>query len=150
MKKKETYKILISLDYSPTAQKVAEAGYALAISMGAEVILLHVVLELANYSYTYLNMGPLQLDSAVELKDASIQFLDKTKRHLNDINIKTIVVEGAFAESILSAARQLHANIIVMGSHSHSWLENIVVGSVTEKVLNKTTIPLFIVPTKKY
>jgi nucleotide-binding universal stress UspA family protein len=36
-----------------------------------------------------------------------------------------------------------------MGSHSRKWLEKIVMGSVTEKVLNQTSIPLFIVPTKK-
>ena len=36
-----------------------------------------------------------------------------------------------------------------MGSHSRKWLENIVMGSVTEEVLRKTTVPMFIVPTKK-
>jgi len=37
---------------------------------------------------------------------------------------------------------------IVMGSHSQKWLENIIIGSVTQEVLRKTTIPLFIIPTK--
>jgi nucleotide-binding universal stress UspA family protein len=37
----------------------------------------------------------------------------------------------------------------VMGSHSQKWLESILLGSVTEEVLRKTNIPLFIVPTKK-
>jgi len=36
-----------------------------------------------------------------------------------------------------------------MGSHSQKWLENIIMGSVTKEVLRKTTIPLFIIPTKK-
>jgi nucleotide-binding universal stress UspA family protein len=40
-------------------------------------------------------------------------------------------------------------DFIVMGSHSLKWLENLVIGSVTEKVLHYTTIPVFIVPTKK-
>jgi len=44
----------------------------------------------------------------------------------------------------------LHADIIVMGSHSRRWLENIVMGSVTEEVLHHTSIPLFIIPTKKH
>lgn len=142
-------KILIALDYDPTALKVAETGFVLAKAMDAEVILLHVILELANYSYTYLNMGPLQLDSAVALKDASQHFLDKTKQHLGDETIQTMVREGDFAGCILDTAKELHVNIIVMGSHSTKWLENILMGSVTEKVLNHTSIPLFIVPTKK-
>ena len=63
--------------------------------------------------------------------------------------IQTFVKEGDLAESILKTAKEVHANIIVMGSHSRKWLENIVMGSVTEKVLNNTSIPLFIIPTKK-
>jgi nucleotide-binding universal stress UspA family protein len=37
-----------------------------------------------------------------------------------------------------------------MGSHSQKWLENIIMGSVTQEVLRKTNIPLFIIPTKKH
>ena len=36
-----------------------------------------------------------------------------------------------------------------MGSHSRRWLENILMGSVAEKVLHHSTIPIFIIPTKK-
>jgi nucleotide-binding universal stress UspA family protein len=49
---------------------------------------------------------------------------------------------------ILEAAKELQADIIVMGSHSRKWLETIVMGSETEKVLHHTTTPLFIIPTK--
>jgi nucleotide-binding universal stress UspA family protein len=38
---------------------------------------------------------------------------------------------------------------IVMGSHSRKWLEEIVLGSVTEKVLHHTSIPMFIIPTSQ-
>ncbi len=149
MKPKNIKKILIALDYDPTAKKIAEMGFALAKSMGAEVILLHVVVDLVHYSLSYMNMGPLVLDSVVDLKDASLQFLEKTKKHLGDENIQTVVKEGDFADSILETSKSLHADLIVMGSHSQKWLENILMGSVTEKVLHHTTIPLFIIPTKK-
>ncbi len=65
------------------------------------------------------------------------------------IPFEPLVKEGDFAESILNAAKEVNADIIVVGSHSRKWMENIVMGSVTEKVLHHTTIPLFIVPTKK-
>ena len=53
MKTNKIKKVLIALDYDPTAQKVAESGYAMAIAMGAEVTLLHVVIDLAMYSTIY-------------------------------------------------------------------------------------------------
>jgi len=159
MKTNKLKKVLIALDYDPTAQKVAETGYSLAKTMGAEVTLLHVISDPVYYSspgYSpimgfegYMNTEQFQLDSVDGLKKASMYFLDKSRQHLGDNTIQTMVEEGDYAESILKAAQNLHAELIVMGSHSRKWLENIVMGSVTEKVLHHTTIPLFIIPTKK-
>jgi len=97
----------------------------------------------------YIDVSPLQLESVEGLREASLQYLDKTKMHLGDGNIKTLVKEGDYADSILLAAKESDADIIVLGSHSRKWLENVLIGSVTEKVLHNTTLPLFIVPTKK-
>jgi nucleotide-binding universal stress UspA family protein len=142
-------KVLIALDYDPTARKVAEVGFTFANAMNAEVILIHVVVDLVAYSLTYLNLGPMQLDTVTELKDASEQFLQKTKLHLMDKNIQTVVREGDFATCILDTIKEMNIDVIVMGSHSRKWLEHILLGSVTADVLEHTTIPLFIVPTKK-
>jgi nucleotide-binding universal stress UspA family protein len=43
-------KILIAIDYNPTAQNIAQTGYSLAKSMNAEVTLLHVVADYTYYS----------------------------------------------------------------------------------------------------
>jgi nucleotide-binding universal stress UspA family protein len=151
-------KVLIALDYDPTAQKVAEQGFLLAKTMGAEVILLHVISDPEHYAsakhITIMGFAgcsepvPLKSDSADERKIFAQKFLDKSKEHLGDKIIQTLVAEGDFAESILKAANDLHADIIVMGSHSRKWLQNIVIGSVSEKVLHHTSIPVFIIPTK--
>jgi nucleotide-binding universal stress UspA family protein len=98
----------------------------------------------------FMEMGPLNLVNADMLKNASLLYLDQFKQHLGDSTIHTMVREGDFADNILEAAKMVHADIIVLGSHSRKWLENIVMGSVTEKVLHKTSIPLFIIPTKKH
>jgi nucleotide-binding universal stress UspA family protein len=159
MKTYKVKKVLIALDYNPTAQKVAEEGFSIAKAMNAEIILLHVISDLVYYSSTeyspimgftgFMDTGPVQLDSLNSLKEAALHFLDKSRLHLGDKSIQTIVKEGDFAESILDAAKEVHADIIILGSHSRKWLENVVMGSVTEKVLRHTPIPLFIIPTKK-
>lgn len=161
MKKNKTKKILIALDYDPTAQKVAEEGFSIATAMGAEVILLHVISDPVIYSslghitvmgfagYSDIDTIALPIESIAALKKESLHFLDKSSHHLGDKTIQKTVVEGDCAESILKTAKSMKADIIVMGSHSKKWLENIIMGSVTEKVLRHTPIPLFIVPTKK-
>jgi nucleotide-binding universal stress UspA family protein len=152
-------KVVIALDYDPTAQKVAEIGYAMAKSMNAEVILLHVVSDLVYYSSEEYSpiMGfnglqglvPLIENNGEALKKATLQFLEKSRLHLGDDTIKTMVEEGEVAETILKVTKTLHADCIVMGSHGRKWLKNILMGSVTEEVLLHTTIPLFVIPTKK-
>jgi len=159
MKTNKVSKVLIALDYNPTAQKVAEVGFSMAKSMNAEVVLLHVITDPVFYSteeyspimgftgYTYTD--EVQPDSVDGLKTATLEYLNKSKQHLGDNTIKTMVKEGDFADTILETAKEVNADIIVIGSHSRKWLENIVMGSVTEKVLHHTSLPLFIIPTKK-
>ena len=152
-------KLLIALDYDPTAQKVAEEGFSLAKTLNAEVILLHIIKDPVFYTpriYSpimgyngYVDVSPTVLNSAEGLKNASLDYLDKTREHLGDKSIQTLVKEGDIAETILETAVELHSNIIVIGSHSQKWLENILMGSVTESVMNHSSIPLFIIPTRK-
>jgi nucleotide-binding universal stress UspA family protein len=152
-------KVLIAIDYNPTAQKVAEVGYKMARSMNAEITLLHVISDPVYYSSTeyspimgfngFIDLSQMQPDSIDGLKKAAMHFLDKTRQHLSDKSIQTLIEEGDFADSILKTAKKLHSDIIILGSHSRKWLENMVMGSVTEKVLRHSLIPLFIIPTKK-
>jgi nucleotide-binding universal stress UspA family protein len=152
-------KVLIAMDYNPTAQKVAEVGYSIAKSMDAKITLLHVVSDPVYYSsleYSpimgfngFIEPGLVQLKTDQDLKKAGIQFLDKTRKHLGDKTIETMVDEGDFAESVLKTAKSIHADVIVLGSHSRKWLENILTGSVTEYLLRHSPIPLLIIPTRK-
>jgi nucleotide-binding universal stress UspA family protein len=161
MKTKTVSKVLIALDFNPTAQKVAEQGYALAKAIGAKVILLHVVPNPMNFDstghvmvmgfggYPQTELGNLKVDSEFALKKVALEYLEKSKIHLKDKNIEAEVKEGEIAESIMEVAKDMHVDLIVLGSHSQKWLENIVMGSVAEKVLRLTAIPLYIIPTKK-
>lgn len=152
-------KILIALDYDPTALNVAEQGHLLARTTRAEVNLLHVVSDPVYYSSVeyspimgfndYVGIDAFQLDNIHGLKQAAQHFLEKTKRHLNDETIRVIIGDGDIAESILKTAKNIEADVIVVGTHSRKWLENIIIGSVAEELLRQSQIPLFIIPTKK-
>lgn len=141
--------VLIALDFHPSATKVIEAGFELAKTMNAKVILLHTKIQLVNYSLIYKKIGSMKLDSLEDLELAAHNFLEKAKHHVGADMIQTIVKQGDFAESILKTAEELDVDMIVMGSHSTKWLEEIVLGRITNEFLQHTSIPLLIIPTGK-
>ena len=150
-------KILIALDYDPSAQKVAETGYEMAKAMNASVTLVHVIAEPSYYSsmdyspimgFTgFLESDPNIPELNEELKKESQRFLDESREHLGDQNIKTVVAEGIFSEAILATAASESSDIIVLGTHSRRGLDKLFMGSVAEKVFHNSKIPLFIIPT---
>ena len=141
-------KVLIAIDYDETAQKVAEAGYALAKAMNAETTLLHVIYEHLTYYVEYYSAYEIQLDHIKDLRMSMHYFLDEIKKHLGDDWIHTMIKEGAIAQSILDASEEINADVIVLGAHSRNWFENIIMGDDAKAVLKKTKVPLFIVPIK--
>lgn len=159
MKTKQITKILIAVDYDPSAEKVAESGYSLAKSINAEVVMLFVISDQAFYSTAeaipmagvgaYLGTIPMQFENIESLRTGAKELLGKIKNALGDESISTIIEEGDTATAILDAAKATNADLIVMGSHSRKWLENIVMGSVTQEVLRKTTLPVYIIPVRK-
>ena len=151
-------KVLIALDYDPSAEKIAETGYQIASALNAEVILLHVIAEPAYYSS--MEYSPIMgfsgfldtYDSGLsdvmknDLRSQSQEFLNKSKSHLENDSIKTIILEGDFAESIVECCINEQAEIIVMGSHSRRGLDKLLMENVAEKVLQLSKIPVLVIP----
>lgn len=158
MKTIKLNKVLIALDYNPTAQKVAEVGYSIAKAMGAECMLIHIlstpiIYTSADYDSIMGFSGfeileNYQLNSELLLKSAQ-NYLNQVKIHLGNSNIETIVKEGEFEQQIIETSKIYKADLIVMGTHSQKWLEKILVGSSTESIIQLSKIPIVIVPTKK-
>jgi nucleotide-binding universal stress UspA family protein len=152
-------KVLIAVDYDTSAQQIAETGYALAKSMNAQVVLLHVTSDYVYYSSldyspilgydSFSNLGALQTNAVEELAKAAENYLQATKQHLGDDSIRTVVKDGDFGEVILEVAEEMNIDIIVLGTHGRRGLDKILMGSVAEKVLRNSQIPMFIIPTKK-
>ena len=149
-------KILICIDYNPTSELVADAGYELATNLNAEVCLLHVIADVQYYGVQYPTfMGYEGFDTEVDLNigremlRVANNFLEIVRTHLDDPKIETKVLEGSTADVIIEYGSQFNADIIVLGTHSHNILEKIFIGDVASKVLKNTKVPVYMVPTKK-
>src|SRR5207245_3097999 len=95
--------------------------------------------------------GPMTVRTAVahDFREEH-QRLDELKKTLPPgIDATALHIQGATAEKILHEAAQQKADLIVMGSHGHGAIYNLLVGSVTEGVLKSAPCPVVVVPSAK-
>lgn len=149
-------KVLISVDYNPTSETVIKEGYQLAKTLGATVCMLHVVADVSYYGMQYPSfMGfdsytmPMNPDLAENRMKVSENFLKAAAEHLNDPTVEIQLETGDTADTILMYAKIWQADMIVLGTHSHSTLEKLFMGTVASSVIEKTEIPVYLVPIKK-
>lgn len=147
-------KVLITLDYNPASEGVMKKGYELAQLMGAEVCLLHILSDLQFYGIQYepfmgYEGATYPIDPTIQdgVINVAKEYLQKAVEHLKDPNVKTHLAEGDTAKTILEYAEEWKADVIVMGTHSHSTLEKLFMGSVASSVIEHTKIPVYLVPT---
>lgn len=152
--------VLIALDYNPSARLIAETGYQMARQIGAQVTLVHVVSDATYYSSlnyspimgfdSFSNMDVVQNAAVEDLKGAANEYLLRSREHLGDPNIITVVREGDFARNIIDLATEINADLIVMGTHSRRGLDKIFMGSVAQSVIGKSAVPVLVIPTGEF
>ena len=146
-------RILIAIDFNPSAEIVATIGRDLAKALKAKVKLVHVISDAAYYAIDYSPIMGYQgaytkgTASVVrEIKKEAQDFLKAAIEHLGDNKIESAVLEGETADAIIEHAVKWEADLIVMGSHTHKGLERLFVADVAAHVLKHSKIPLLTVP----
>lgn len=153
-------KILYSTDLSKSSAVGFEKAVYLAKETGAEIHILHVVEKLSNDEKIIFQSYVMDATSRDELLDKRVRFaeqklidkqnafwqsLSKEDRKVRDLIASVRVVESYPAETILRVSQELDVDLIVMGSHEKG-IVNTFLGSVAKKVLNRSRIPMLVVP----
>jgi nucleotide-binding universal stress UspA family protein len=142
--------ILVPVDFSPVTDAVVTTATELARELSGRVVLLNVIqppVILAEYAP--LMEGIAEITAAGE-KNASRE-LAKLEQKLADkyVSAESVVVTGAPGPAILAQADESSADYIVLGSHGHTALYDLLVGSTAHLVLLKAKCPVVIVPAGK-
>lgn len=147
-------KVLIALDYNPSAQKVAETGYAYAKAVGAQIAFVHIITNPEFYAVEYSPImgyqGFYSKNSNLlmeEINEEAKKFLAASAQHLGDSSIETFILEGDTTDRILEFGKEWNAELIVMGSHRHHGIQKLLTQDIAAHVLKHSDIPLLIIPT---
>jgi len=139
-------RILIATDGSDKSMKAAEEGIELAKGLGAQVIALNVINEVVIAS-AVRQLGSDRKEVEEKLKIAGGKAVDgiKAMGAKVGVTVDTIVRIGAPANAVIDTASAEKADLIVMGSHGESGASKLLIGSVVQKVLYWSPIPVLVV-----
>ena len=135
-------RLLVPTDGTEAASAVLPFAAAIARAVGAEVAAVHVVPEHAE-----LVMGFAGNPVAPPSAERGRRIADEFVAGLSDPSLKTRTfgVAGDPAEKILETAADVGADLIAMSTHGRSGLARLGLGSVTERVLRSTSVPMLVV-----
>ncbi|PKK91010.1 MAG: hypothetical protein CVV64_04360 [Candidatus Wallbacteria bacterium HGW-Wallbacteria-1] len=142
--------ILVPVDFSEVTGDVLNTASELARSMEGKIILLYCV----EPSITVIPCCPGEpLFIPNDLVDLNVlrESLSAYEIKVRDqgIQIDVLIEEGAPELTIPEIADRTDASYIVMGSHGHGALYHLLLGSVSEQVLQRVSCPVVVVKSKK-
>jgi len=129
--------VLHPTDLSDAAEPALGLAQRLAQDLGARLIVLHVV----DRPVLYGEMG-----MTIPIPEAQSALIEQRHRELESkvagSSAECRVVEGLAAGEILRIARELPADLIVMGTHGRGGIARVLMGSVVENVLRHAPCPV--------
>ena len=146
-------RVLVPLDGS----KVGEAALPvierlvdkLAPGTKVDLILIGVITLLRHWVVVGEASAPVSYteDELTIIKERVSNYLTSTGEALKNkgINVRTIVSSGNAADEIIKAAEENNADLIAMSTHGRSGLRRLAFGSITDKVLHHSNVPVLMV-----
>jgi nucleotide-binding universal stress UspA family protein len=143
----DLHRILVPTDFSKHSHNALTYAVAFAEKFGAELYLLHVVQDLAVFIPEAVAVAPPVTPPMEQMTAAVREALDRLVRENNlaRLDVHCEVREGTPFYEIIQFARDTDIDLIVMGTHGHSGLVHVLLGSVTERVVRKAPCPVLTV-----
>jgi len=148
-------KIIIGIDDSKFAEYAASYGFDIAHTFNAHVGLVHIVEpSVTPVTNTDTIMGmPMQDNVMADMAIAEIQndqsenILSRTiKKYAGELQVTQFNEFGSTADGILSCSKEFKADLIVIGTHSRTGIDRLLMGSVAESVVRNSEVPVLVVP----
>jgi nucleotide-binding universal stress UspA family protein len=149
-------RILCPIDFSDTSRHALGHAFAFARWYEARVTIFHVVnvpvpvmppsglagMPPIGVAEELSQNPPLRLEDVAE----EVRRFSGLRDGADPKTAEVVVVEGNPVRETLAQAEQIAADLLIMGTHGRSGFEALFLGSVTEKVLRSTHVPVLTVP----
>jgi nucleotide-binding universal stress UspA family protein len=142
--------ILVAVDLSAGSEKVVAAAGHLARSMNAKVFVVHIAEP--EPDFVGYDAGPevvrTQVAEELHREHREVQALAQRLRD-QGIHATALLIRGPTVETALKEAANLEADIIVVGSHGHGAVYDVLVGSYSAGIIRRSELPVLVVPVRE-
>lgn len=142
--------ILVALDLSEASERVLAAAKRVAEATGAAVTVLHCAEP--DPDFIGYEAGPDvvrdQVAEEFRREHRAVQAHAELLRAAG-IDATALLLQGPTVDTTLAEANKLGAELIVVGSHGHGALYDVLVGSYSQGILRKSPVPVLVVPTRR-
>ncbi len=139
-------RVLVPIDFSPSSRAALDYATFMAGKLGASMEVLHVSGPPGYVGPDTLALLPVAAGSPsweqmrTEVSREVNQFLAKAGVKPKQVGVRVEV--GEPSDTILNVAREAEVDLIVMGTHGRTGLSRLLIGSVAEAVLRRSTCPV--------
>jgi nucleotide-binding universal stress UspA family protein len=146
-------RILVCLDGSGLAEQILPYAAEEALHFEGHLVLLEVVQEPIAFAPAIPGEAPLPIETSLTIEETK-EALNRAKNYLEKlaaplrkkgIEVKTVAIPGRADEAILDYAGTNHINLIAIATHGRGGLRRAVFGSVADRVLRESGLPVLVV-----
>ncbi|MBA2669728.1 MAG: universal stress protein [Gemmatimonadetes bacterium] len=139
--------IVLAARLSEQPDPTGAAAARLAAQIQGEIVLVYVAEELDTIPQLHASTG----DDADALRQRIMEELNRDiatyiERNLKGASVRVRVTEGAVADEVTRAAAEERAEYLVIGTEARSAISNLILGSTTQDILKRATVPVVVVP----
>jgi nucleotide-binding universal stress UspA family protein len=135
--------ILVPTDFERASERALELATTMALAFDAKVTLVHVW-EIPVYPYMDFMLNS---DVITRVEDAAVKRLEEGLVALRKVlpNAESKLKTGLAWQGIIDAMRELKPDLVVMGTHGRHGLGHAILGSVAEKIVRMSDVPVLTV-----
>jgi len=141
--------IIVAVDLLPETSAVLNTAKEFSRTFGAKLYIVH-----SESIETYINsvISETHQNVCIELiediKKRTKEKLSEIENNLAEesIDVESILMTGLTVDNILDEAAKVNAELIIIGSHKHGKLYHFIFGCIHDMLINKSTIPIIIIP----
>ncbi|MFT5126280.1 MAG: nucleotide-binding universal stress UspA family protein [Kiritimatiellia bacterium] len=141
--------LMVPVDFSDVSEKQLRAVNALVDPEGGAVEVFHVLNPFPGYMGYGADIGSAPMSEEEQLKGLQ-EAADLLRKYVDkpEVTFSSALIKGEVIPKILAEIESRKADIVVMGSHGHGALYDLMIGSTLEGVLHRCARPVLIVPSQ--